>query len=132
MIFIDTSAFIALSLKDDAFHQQALHWWEENFKLGNFTTSNLVILETLGWLRYQLGAKAAVETGKHLLYSPELQRERVSFKDEKLGWDLFQKSPVRGLSMVDATTVVLCKRLGIKQVFGFDQDFTKYSIQLVP
>jgi predicted nucleic acid-binding protein len=91
-----------------------------------------VIIETLGWLRYQLGVKAAAETGKHLLFSPELQIERVRLKDEQVGWDLFQKSTQRGLSMVDATTIVLCKRLGIKQIFGFDQDFVKHTLQLIP
>ena len=131
MIFVDTNAWVALVDDKDKFHPHASSWFHNNSEQ-SFITSNLVILETLGWLRYNRGKKLAVESGKRLLLSPDIKVERVSQTDETGAWKLFQKLGGRGVSMVDCTSFVVMKRLKVKEVFTFDQDFQKLGFKIYP
>lgn len=130
MIFVDTSAFIALIRKDDIFHQKANKWWQDNIGIPVFS-SNLIFIETMGWIRYKYGKKAAVESGKNF-FGGDITLERVSLIDEQYAWDLFQKIDGRGISMIDCTTVAIMKRLRIKEIFTFDADFQLFDLILLP
>lgn len=131
MIFVDTSAFIALADSDDKFHQQASVWWKTN-KLSRLTTTNFVVAETLGWLRYKRGKKIAVEVGENLLFSDDLMTIRVERQDENKAWKLFNQIEGRGISMIDCISFAVMKRLGIKQAFAFDQDFAIAGFEALP
>ena len=58
--------------------------------------------------------------------------ERVTAIDEKRAWRLFRKVEGRGISMIDCTSFILMKRLGIKEVFAFDEDFKKLGFTTCP
>lgn len=131
MIFVDTSAFIALIEKRDKFHKNANVWWSKHIGVELFT-SNLVAIETLGWIRYNCGKKIAVEVGKNLLSGVGIRIERVSIRDEQEAWELFQKLDGRGISMIDCTSFIVMKRLRIKEVFTFDQDFKNLGFKVYP
>lgn len=131
MIFVDTNAWVALADDNDKFYPQANSWFHEDSGR-NFITSNLIVLETLGWLRYKRGKKLAVESGKRLLLSPDIKVEKVSQTDEEKGWTLFQKLDGRGISMIDCTSFVVMKRLRVKEVFTFDQDFKRLGFKVYP
>ncbi len=131
MTFVDTSAFIALTISKDTFHDSALEWWRGNGHFG-VTTSNFVISETLGWVRYAAGKKIAVEIGRLLLESADITVLSVTSADEIEAWNLFKKIEGKGLSFVDCTSFVLMKRKKIKQAFAFDRDFVKAGFQIVP
>lgn len=130
MIFIDTSAFISLMVEDE-FHGKAVKWWSESSKQ-DLLTSNLVAIETLGWIRYKAGKTKAIDAGKRFFESGELKIERVTNEDEKHSWRLFQKLNGRGISMIDCTSFAVMKRLGIKQAFAFDQDFADVGFNVLP
>lgn len=131
MIFVDTSAFIALADSDDKFYQQASVWWKKN-KLSRLATTNLVVAETLGWLRYKRGKKIAVEVGENLLFSDDLKTIRAERQDENKAWKLFNRVEGRGISMIDCISFAVMKRLNIKQVFAFDQDFADVGFNVLP
>lgn len=131
MTFVDTSAFIALSISKDTFHGLALEWWKENVSSG-VATSNFVVSETLGWIRYATGKKMAVEVGKLLLESSDITVFSVTKADEINAWNLFQKMEGKGLSFVDCTSFVIMRREKIKQAFAFDQDFVKAGFKMAP
>lgn len=131
MIFVDTSAFIALSISKDTFHGLALEWWGKNMSLG-IVTSNFVISETLGWIRYAAGKKMAVEVGRLLLESSDIAIFSVTKVDEVEAWNLFQKMEGKGLSFVDCTSFVVMKREKIKHAFAFDRDFVRAGFQIQP
>ncbi len=131
MIFLDTSGIIAISDNKDLFYEKAFKWWNNN-QQETLITSNLVILETLGWIRYKRGHKLAIKVGKHLLEGSGIQIERITEDDEQRSWQLFQTRTERGLSLIDCTSAVLCKRRAIKNIFTFDTDFKNLGFILIP
>ncbi len=128
MIFVDTSAILALAIEGDEFHAEAVGWVTDE----PLVTSNLVILEVLGWIRHRSGKKKAVELGKHLLIEHGLKIMRVTPRSETQAWELFCALEGRGVSMIDCTSMVMMKRLKIERVFAFDQDFAKAGFAVVP
>lgn len=131
MIFVDTSAIIALEVPSDKFHKRALRWREE-VKDPVFVSSNLVFIETISWVRHNSGKEIAVRIGFSLLSGEGIHLERVTLEDENKAWDLFQKIEGRGISMIDCTSFVLMKRLKINNVFAFDSDFMKLGFKVYP
>jgi predicted nucleic acid-binding protein len=91
-----------------------------------------VVIKSLGWLRYKIGKKLAVETGQNLLSGRGIVIERVTAYDEQQAWLLFQKLDGRGISMIDATSFVIMKRLKIKEAFAFDTDFKTQGFTIYP
>ena len=87
MIFVDSSAFIALTFPSDPFHSKADSWWQEN-KEESFVLTNIVIIETLGWIRYRGGKRLATQVGERL-YSGELNIIKVTPEDEKDALETF-------------------------------------------
>ncbi|OGY17702.1 MAG: hypothetical protein A2784_00835 [Candidatus Chisholmbacteria bacterium RIFCSPHIGHO2_01_FULL_48_12] len=132
MIFVDSSGFVSLVSHGDEFYKDAVMWWRLNEKKVNLLISNLVVMETLGWVRHHLGKKRAVELGDYILSGEGVGIERVTRSDETKAWDLFVKVDGRGVSMVDCTSVILMKRLGVERIFSFDQDFSDLGFQVVP
>ena len=51
---------------------------------------------------------------------------------KKMPWKLFKKLNGRGISMVDCTSFTVMKRLKIKKVFAFDEDFKKAGFLVLP
>lgn len=131
MIFVDTSAFVALVDSDDIFYQKASEWWKTS-KSSCLVTTNFVVAETLGWLRYKRGKKIAVKVGENLLFSDDLKTIRAERQDENKAWKLFNKVEGRGISMIDCISFAVMKRLKIKQVFAFDQDFADVGFNVLP
>ena len=131
MIFIDSSAFVSLVVERENFHPKAVQWWK-NHKKTQFVTSNLVVVETLGWVRHHIGKDQSVTLGMYLFSGVDIEVKRLSQHDEITAWELFQKTEGRGVSMVDCTSFVLMKRMKIKEAFTFDQDLTKLGFTVVP
>jgi predicted nucleic acid-binding protein len=131
MVFIDSSAFISLAFPGDNFRKDALTWWQKN-KGTKLYTTNLVIIETLSWVRYKLGKKSAVDLGILLFSGKDITVERITVFDEQKAWKLFQEKDGRGISMVDCTSAVLMKRLKIKEIFTFDRGFKKLGFTIHP
>jgi predicted nucleic acid-binding protein len=131
MIFVDTSAIVALAFPKDQFYSEANIWQKEN-KKESFITTNTVVIEALGWVRYKGGRKIAVEVGEKLYLGDDIDIVKVTPEDEKNAWSVFKKLDGRGVSMVDCTSFVVMKRLKIKKVFAFDSDFAKAGFTVLP
>lgn len=130
MIFVDTSAFIALTFPGDLFYSKAKKWWTEN-KNESFITTNTVIIEALGWIRYRGGKKLAIEVGERM-YSGEINMIKVNSVDEKIAWKKFKKLNGKGISMIDCISFSVMERLKAKKVFTFDTGFKKAGFDLLP
>lgn len=131
MIFVDSSAIIALASETDLFHTKAFNWQEEN-KDQEFIISSLIFIETTGWIRYNHGKRLAVKIGINLLSEVDIKLHRVTFDDETEAWEYFQKKDGRSLSMIDCTTVILMKRLKIRDIFTFDNNFKNLGFNTLP
>ncbi len=129
MLFIDTSAFIAIVNKGDRWHESANKLVEDikegRTKLRGIVTSDYVIDETLTKIRYSVGHKEAVEWGKSILASSLIQKVIVDDAVFNEAWELFQRYEDKKLSFTDCTSVVIMRNMGINTIFAFDEDFLK-------
>lgn len=132
-IFIDTSAFIALYLIGDDFHQKAVSFLKSLKGKATFATSNFVLDEVYTLLRSKKGRKVSIEFAEFLVQNAEVVKlRRISLEDEKDAFEYFKKFDFSGLSFTDCTSFALMKRFGIKEVFTFDRHFAQANFTVIP
>lgn len=133
-IFIDTSAFIALFIRDDEFHKRAIKYWQKTKERDQeFLTSNFVLDELYTFLRARKGKKTAIDFANYLAENTDIvEVKRIFLQDEKRAWQYFKKLLGRGVSFTDCTSFALMKRLLIKKAFAFDEDFEKAGFKVIP
>ncbi len=132
-IFIDTSAFIALYLSDDDFHNKAIKILEKIHKQQiSLMASNFILDEVYTFLRAKINRKTAVKFAEFLAENTDILKIiRVTVADEQQAFKYFKKLDGRGVSFTDCTSFALMKRLKIKTVFTFDKDFAKPGFKLL-
>lgn len=133
-IFIDSSAFIALYLSDDDFHQTAKKLLKElKEKQTNFITSNFVLDETYTFLRAKINKKTAIGFAEFLTENTDIIKIiRITVGDEKKAFVYFKALDGRGVSFTDCSSFSLMKRLNLKIAFTFDQDFAQARFVVMP
>lgn len=132
-IFIDTSAFIALYLKGDEFHERAVSFLEKTDKNNIFLTSNYILDEVYTFLRASKGKETAVFFAEFLAQNSQIViLKRIILEDEKKAFDLFKKLDLPHLSFTDCTSFALMKRLEAKKAFSFDEHFAKAGFEMIP
>ena len=122
MIFVDTSFWVALRNRRDAYHDRALELLEHHAAVP-LVTSNHVRGETWTFLRRRSGHSAAVDFLDAVRSSPRLE---VIFadggvEDEALRW--LRRHDEREYSFVDATSFALMRARRIREALAFDGDF---------
>ncbi len=128
MIFVDTSAFVAVENRRDANHQTALKFKKESLNSGELlVTSDFVLDECLTLLRIRSGHGVAVSFGEAMLSSQLLRIERVTEDIFNSAWNLFRKYREQSFSFTDCTCFALMEHSGITTAFTFDEDFRKYG-----
>lgn len=130
MIFVDTSFLIALVVKEDNFHREAVKCWQK-MKTSEVVVINAVVWETLSWVRYKIGKKEAVRV-MGLLYGEEIVIVKVSEEDEIEAGKIFAKTDGRGLSMIDCLSMAVMKRWKTNKILAFDEDFEKGGFEIIP
>ncbi len=130
MILIDTSAFLALLDKNDAFHQRATKEWATLLYEGNScVTNNYVLLESIAIIQRRLGVKAVQELSENVL--PHIQVDWIDeFKHENDFGSLLSANR-RNLSLVDISAFATMRRLGISKVFTFDHHFAEEGFEVL-
>jgi predicted nucleic acid-binding protein len=136
MIFVDTSAFLALVNEKDTNHTDAIHFLEKikdgRIKIRKIITSDYIIDETLTRIRYSVGHQEAVEWGKDILASNVVERLEVGIEMFELAWELFQTYDDKKLSFTDCTSFAIMKKKGIEKAFSFDEDFERIGFIQLP
>ncbi|MBU2529933.1 MAG: type II toxin-antitoxin system VapC family toxin [Elusimicrobia bacterium] len=131
-IFVDTSAFVALSDKKDQYHRKAISYF---MSLGagaaQLYTSNYITDETITRIRIKNGHKFALEFGKYFFMSKIFHTHYIDRYLERDAFELFEKYSDKELSFTDCTSFALMKKLNIKKVFTFDDDFKKVGFEIV-
>lgn len=124
-LFVDTSAFFALTDRTDRFHHLAVRFIESNQQL--LVTSNMIVHETITLIRMRLGHGLAVKVGRRLFDETVTPLIRVTEADERKAWDAFRRYRDKRFSFVDCTSFVVMKRLGMHAVLAFDDDFRRFG-----
>lgn len=125
-VFIDTSAFIALRLKDDINHKKARDFLSliKDKKLRLHTT-NFILDEVYTY--FCRNHKVAVEMAELIINNPLITMHRVGTDDENNAFMLLKEFSDKDFSYTDASSFALMERLEIKTVFAFDEYFEQYG-----
>ncbi|VVB97706.1 tRNA(fMet)-specific endonuclease VapC [uncultured archaeon] len=136
MLFVDTSAFLALVNEKDNNHLAAASFLEEikngKVRIKKIITSDYIIDETLTRIRYAMGHKEAVYWGQDILSSKVIEKVDVGRELFEPAWELFKTYEDKKLSFTDCTSFAIMKKRGIEKVFSFDDDFERVGFKLLP
>ncbi|MBC7333373.1 MAG: PIN domain-containing protein [Actinobacteria bacterium] len=129
-IFIDTSAFYALLDANDDFHYKA----KENFfnllqEGNNFHCSNYILIETIALLQNRLGLEC-VRAFKETM----LPLMKIHWIDQRIHEIALSNLIVanKDISLVDYTSFILVRELGLDKVFAFDRHFIQQGFEVLP
>jgi predicted nucleic acid-binding protein len=131
-VFVDSGAWIALALVKDPLHGQAREQWTLLRETGaKLHTSVPVIVETFTFLDRNANRDVAL-IWKESIYKPDAVKiVPCELRDLELAWGYFLRADFHKLSVVDATSFVVMKRLRIRLAYSFDHHFAVAGFRLV-
>jgi len=130
-LLADTSALLALYVRDDANHARALEFVRQHPRVKCVLTE-LILAELATRLRALAGAERAASVTLSLL---ESRRYEVLFADTGLLRGAIEKMGRlrdKRLSLTDCVSFELMERLGLREAFSFDRDFRDCGYSMVP
>ncbi|MBI3559164.1 type II toxin-antitoxin system VapC family toxin [Candidatus Gottesmanbacteria bacterium] len=135
-IFVDSSAWIALSSEDDKNYRRITDFFSKIISDGAvFFTSNDVIDETVTRLVYDIGFRQTQKFIEEIKANVRKKSLVQFWTDEQIQEEAFailKKYHDHKLSMTDATTVAIMKRFRLDAVLTLDSDFKKIGLPSVP
>ena len=132
-IFVDSSAWIALTDKDDSHHINAASSYPSIFRNHKtLVTSNLVIAETYIVILKELRPKAAIEFLERIKASPRILKIYSNENIETEAEGILTKYMDQDFSYTDAVSFVIMKRQKIRKAFCFDKHFVTAGFTNVP
>ncbi len=128
MIFVDTSAFLALENRGDVYHSKALIFKDTCIKTGQaLITSDYVLDESYTIIRLRAAHAVAVQFGETLRKSQFIRIEYITPEIIEEAWRLFKAYADHDFSFTDCTSFALMERLHINNAFTFDTHFREYG-----
>ena len=130
--FADTSALYAVLDADDEFHGRAREAWSSLLlsQEGALVTTNYVLVEVFALVQARLGMAAVRGLSDDLL--PVVRTIWVTEEDHRGAVQALLAADRRVLSLVDCSSFVVMRRLGLKVAFTFDEDFRRQGFGAVP
>ena len=130
-VFVDTSALLACLVAGDVKHREARDGLA-TLAAGDavLVTSSYVLAETYAIVQRRLGPRWVREV--RAAYEPLFE---VTWIDRELHEDALDRllaEDRRALSMVDASSFAVMRRLGLHEAFAFDPHFTDAGFALFP
>lgn len=123
-VFVDTGAWIALAVRRDPHHPEALSIWQQLTGAGaRLVTSVPVVMETFTFLERNTRRDVALAWKDSLRDVKRLRLVECSKKDLEASWAYFRRRDLHKLSAVDATSFVIMTRLDVRRAFTFDHHF---------
>jgi uncharacterized protein len=134
MIFIDSSAWIALLDQRDGFHRQARAFQQELLRgiHGRLVTTDYVLDEAVTYLR-QHGSVHLVGDFRTIVTTSESLQVVWTTPDRFwAAWETLLGRPDKRWSLTDCLSFVTMQALGIRLAFGFDSDFRQAGFDMLP
>lgn len=132
-IFVDTDAFVALAVKNDANHEKAFPLLTLlRKKRVLFFTSNYVFAESITVISQRESHAAAVTfiENMQLSASPfQIKRADEALEEEALL--RFKAQTSKNTSFVDCTNMVFMQQLHLNAIFSFDQVYRTNKLTLI-
>jgi hypothetical protein len=127
-LFVDTGAFIALTDADDENHKAAAAFYRDAKEKGTrFVTTNLIVCETLNYLRARISHNIAVLFGENLRKSGFIEIVAVTPSIEAAAFGIFKRYSDKDFSFTDCTSFSIMRSLKLKSAFAFDRHFDQFN-----
>lgn len=131
VIFVDTSALLALINSNDDFHRQAKDQWRTLLeKKESLFSNNYVVLESISLIQRRYGMEWIHELQTDVLSLIEM--DWIDESQHQAAVNTFLKSNRRQLSLVDCSSFETMRRLGIETAFAFDEHFHEQGFNVIP
>ncbi len=131
MIFVDTSAFLAILAAGDINHQRAesclRNMREESQTL---FTNNYIIVESTVLIQKRLGLEKVRQFQE--MIAPLLKIEWVDENQHNTAIETVLRVNRRRLSLVDCSAFQTMNSLGIETAFTFDEHFRDQGFKVIP
>jgi predicted nucleic acid-binding protein len=131
MIYVDTSAFLALVHSDDPNHNQAMQTWkkliEDEQKL---ICNNYVLVESIALIQWRVRLRAV-----SILHNDILPFIQIDWLNEALHSAIVKailKTNRRQISLVDSSSFDTMRRYEVKTAFAFDSHFPEQGFEIIP
>jgi predicted nucleic acid-binding protein len=132
-VFVDTSAWFAIQVRDDACHEDArLVLPAIMDACHSLITSNLIVGETYTLLRLSKGYRAAKRFLDTLGRSGKLERLFITEHLERQAYEILHRYADHPFSFVDATSFALMRQQHIPHAFTFDSHFATAGFLRIP
>jgi len=133
VIFIDSGAFLARTIKRDQYHGEAVAFWKRlQGTRERCFTSSFVLSETFTLLGRRAGYEFAAERARNIYASERLTLLRPAREDEIEAIELLGKFADQKVSFTDCVSFVLMRRNRLKRVFSFDSHFERAGFERHP
>ena len=126
MIFLDTSAIVALSNRLDERHAEARALFPAVSAMGELLTHNYVLVETFSLLHRRHGLRVALH------FEEASNAFDVVWVDAELheqATTALLAANQRHISLVDWTSFAVMRRRAIDEAFAFDDDFAQRGFE---
>lgn len=131
-IFVDTSAYFALTDRRDENHRVAVRIIHQLVREGTeFLTTNYVVAETHTLLLNRIGYITALQVIEEL-YKSQTRIYRVKEAEEQRALHIIRTYTDKEFSLVDAISFATMERFHVTQAFTFDHHFSQYGFSLLP
>ena len=134
MIFVDTSAWVALLDNRDGYHRRASEFQRELQKgaHGRLITTDYVLDESVTYLRLAAGVDQVKEFRRVIESSGSLQIVWTTSDLFWASWDQLIDRPDKRWSFTDCISFQTMRNLGIESAFSFDTDFRQAGFKVLP
>ncbi len=122
MIFVDSSFWIAESLRRDGLHDDAARLARAHSDKRLLTT-NLILGESWTYIRRRVGHRWAMRWLDTVHAAPRVRVDRIDAGVEAEAWAWLRVHDERPYSFVDATSFALMRKLRLTEALAFDGDF---------
>jgi predicted nucleic acid-binding protein len=133
LVYVDTSALIALATSTDRYHSAATDYFRKAMGGGTrFIIGRPVLVEYIDGVAKRTGKPEAIKE-LHLLESTAVMRIEPDIEDDhSLGRALFLRYDDQTIDMTDSLSFAMMDRLGLKEAFTFDHDFVVHGFTCRP
>lgn len=134
MIFVDTSAWLALADSNDRDHQAAREFQRLLIRgdFGKQVTTNYVLAETVTMIRRRLGVAAAGTFSAGISQGAGIGIFWIEPVHHHEAIDLLTSHRDKTWSVTDCTSFIIMRSLEIRDAFTFDGDFGKAGFRVLP
>jgi hypothetical protein len=131
VIFVDTGAWFAAFIPNDADHKVADAWITTNSE--PLVTTDYVVDELLTLLKIRGEFQRAVHLGESIWQDEIADLVWVSQNDVAEAWRVFREFQDKQWSFTDCVSRAVMQRLGIDRAFAFDEHFRQFgTVTVVP